>query len=93
MLALITPIMWLTPYPLTDVRREMELMKQQSDWERTIVRALTLTDSAPVGCRFCGIAEVTSRHALSREDCAACLLDSLKKPDHWRRTLTVVSVK
>lgn len=93
MLAVITPIMWLTPYSLTDMRKATELIKQQSDWEWTIVRAPTLTDSPPVGYRFCGISEVTSKHALSREDYAACLLDSLKEPDHHRCTLTVVSTK
>ncbi|UCE46794.1 MAG: SDR family oxidoreductase [Phycisphaerales bacterium] len=93
MLALITPIMWLTPYSLTDMRRATALVRRQSDWEWTIVRAPTLTDSPPVGYRFCGISEVTSKHALSREDYAACLLDSLKEPDHRRRTLTVVSAK
>jgi putative NADH-flavin reductase len=93
MLALITPIMWLTPYSLTDMRRATELIRQQSDWEWTIVRAPTLTDSPPIGYRFCGISEVTSKHSLSREDYAACLLDSLKEPDHRRRMLTAVSAK
>ncbi len=36
MLALITPIMWLTPYSLTDMRRATALIKQQSDGEWTI---------------------------------------------------------
>jgi len=32
--------------------------------------------------RFCKISEITSAHALSREDYAACLLDSLENPEH-----------
>ena len=31
MLALITPIMWLTPYSLTDMRKATESIKQQPD--------------------------------------------------------------
>ncbi|MHC4353659.1 MAG: NAD(P)-dependent oxidoreductase [Planctomycetota bacterium] len=93
MLALVTPIMWLTPYSLTDMRSATELIKQQSGWEWTIVRAPTLTDAPPVGYRFCEISEVTSKHALSREDYAACLPDSLKDPDHRRRRITVVSAR
>ena len=34
---------------------------------------------------------VTSAHVLSREDYAACMLDSLGNPEHHRRTLTVVA--
>lgn len=93
MLAVITPIMWLTPYSLTDMRRATALIKQQPDWDWTIVRAPTLTESPPAGYRFCDISEVTSRHALSRQDYAACLLDCLKDPDYRRRTLTVLSAR
>jgi len=49
MLALLTPIMWLTPYSLTDMRRATALIKEQTDWEWTIVRAPTLTDKPPAG--------------------------------------------
>lgn len=91
MLALITPIMWLTPYSLTDMRKATVLIKQQSDWEWTIVRAPSLRDSEATGYRFCEISEVTSAHILSREDYAACLLDSLGNAEHHRRMLTVVS--
>jgi hypothetical protein len=55
-----------------------------------IVRAPTLRETPPVGYRFCKTSEVTSAHVLSREDYAACLLDSLGYPGHHRRTLAVV---
>lgn len=93
MLAVIAPIMWLTPYSLTDMRRATASIKRQPDWDWTIVRAPTLTDSSAVGYRFCGISEVTSKHVLSREDYAACLLDCLAKPAYCRRMLTVVSAE
>ncbi|MHC4511069.1 MAG: NAD(P)-dependent oxidoreductase [Planctomycetota bacterium] len=91
MLAFVTPIMWFTPYSLTDMRKATMLIKQQPDWEWTIVRAPTLTDVPPMGYRFCEISEVTSKHVLSRDDYAACLLDSLEEPNLHRRLLTVVS--
>jgi hypothetical protein len=43
--------------------------------------------------RLCAINEVTSKHILSREDYAACMLDSLENPEHYRRSLTVVSAE
>lgn len=91
MLALVTPLMWLTPYSLTDMRKATVLIKQQPDWEWTIVRAPRLSDASPVGYRLCDISEIDAKHALSREDYAACLLDSLQNPEHRRRTLAVVS--
>ena len=91
MRALIPPIMQLTPYSVTDMLESSVLIRQQSDWEWTIVRAPTLRDTTPVGYRFCKISEVTSAHVLSREDYAACMLDSLGNPEHHRRTLAVVS--
>ena len=65
MLAVIMPIMWFTPYSLTDMRKATVLIRQQSDWEWTIVRAPTLTEAPPVGYRFCRISEVTSKDVLS----------------------------
>jgi putative NADH-flavin reductase len=91
LLAVVPPILWFTPYSMTDMLKASVLVKQQSDWEWTIIRAPTLRETPPVGYRFCQISEVTSAHSLSREDYAACLLDSLGNPEHHRRTLTVVS--
>jgi putative NADH-flavin reductase len=90
MLAVIPPIMWFTPYSMTEMLKASVLVSQQSDWQWTIVRAPRLRETPPVGYRFCKISEVTSAHALSREDYAACLLDSPGKPEHHRRTLAVV---
>ena len=89
-LAIIPPITWLTPYSATNMLRASAMISQQSDWEWTIVRAPTLRETPPVGYKFCKIDEVTSAHALSREDYAACLLDSMANPEHHRRTLAVV---
>jgi putative NADH-flavin reductase len=91
MMALIPPITWFTPYSVTDMVKASVLVSQQPDWEWTIVRAPTLRDTPPVGYRFCGVSDVTSAHVLSREDYAACLLDSLARAEHHRRTLTVVA--
>jgi len=91
MVTVIPPLMWLTPYSMSDMLKSSKLVNQQSDWEWTIMRAPTLRDTPPTGYRFCKISEVTSKHALSREDYAACLLDSLTNSEHHRRTLTVVS--
>jgi putative NADH-flavin reductase len=82
MLAVIPPLMRLTPYSMTDMLKASVLVSQQSEWEWTIVRAPTLRETPPVGYRFCEISEITSAHTLSREDYAACLLDSLGKPEH-----------
>ena len=90
MLAVIPLITRFTPYSVRDMLKASELIRQQSDWEWTIVRAPTLRDIPPVGYRLCKISEVTSAHSLSREDYADCLLDTLRKPEHHRRTLTVV---
>ena len=86
-------VTWFTPYSLSDMRKASALIKLQAEWEWTIVRAPTLTDTPPVGYRFCKLSEVTSKHVLSREDYAACLLDCFTEPDHRRRMLTVVSAK
>jgi putative NADH-flavin reductase len=90
MLAVIPPITRLTPYSMTDMLKSSVMVRRRSDWEWTIVRAPTLRETPPVGYRFCKISEVTSKHVLSREDYAACLLDSLGNPEHYRRTLAVV---
>ena len=90
MLAVIPPIMWFTPYSMTDILKSSVMIRQQADWEWTIIRAPTLRETPPVGYRFCKISEITSAHVLSREDYAACLLDSLGNPEHHRRTLAVV---
>jgi putative NADH-flavin reductase len=90
MQAVFPVISWFTPYSMTDMLKSSVMVDQQADWEWTIVRAPTLQDTPPVGYRFCEISEITSAHVLSREDYAACLLDSLGEPSHHRRTLTVV---
>jgi putative NADH-flavin reductase len=91
MLAVVPPLMWITPFSMTDMLKSSVLVSQQSDWEWTIVRAPTLHDKPSAGYRLGSISEVTSRDTLSREDYADCLLDSLAKPEHHQRTLTVVS--
>lgn len=66
MLAVIPPIMSLTPYSVTDMLESSVLVSQPSDWEWTIVRAPTLRETPPVGYKLCKISEVTSAHVLSR---------------------------
>lgn len=90
MLAVVPLITRFTPYSVKDMLKASVLIRQQSDWEWTIVRAPTLREIPPVGYRLCEISEITSAHSLSREDYAACLLDSLQNPEHHRRTMTVV---
>jgi len=90
LLTIVPPITWFTPYSMGDMLKSSVLVGQQADWEWTIVRSPTLRETPPVGYKFCKISEVTSAHALSREDYAACMLDSLGNPEHHRRTLTVV---
>ena len=91
MLAIVPPLLWFTPYSITDMLNASVMIRQHPEWEWTIVRAPTLRDTPPVGYRFCEISEVTSAHALSRQDYAACLLDCLGNTEHHRLTLTVVS--
>jgi putative NADH-flavin reductase len=83
-------IVGFTPYSMTDMIKSSVLVKQQPDWDWTIVRAPTLNEKPGVGYRLCKIGEVTGKHALSREDYAACMLDSLENTEHHRRALTVV---
>jgi len=90
MLALIPLVMRLTPYSVKDMLKASVMVGKQPDWDWTIVRAPTLRETPPVGYRFCKISEITSAHALSREDYAACLLDSLGKSEYHRQTLTVM---
>ena len=84
-------ISWITPYSMTDMVKASVLVREQSDWDWTIVRAPTLLDKPAAGYRLCEMSEVTSKHFLSREDYAACLLDSLQNPGHHQRLLTVVT--
>jgi putative NADH-flavin reductase len=93
MITLVPPLLWLTPYSMSDMLRSSERVAQQPGWQWTIVRAPTLTESPAEGYRLCDISEVTSRHTLSREDYAACMVDSLTTREHHGRTLTVVSAK
>jgi putative NADH-flavin reductase len=90
MLPVFTLITWFTPYSMTDMIKSSVLVRQQPDWDWTIVRAPTLSEKAGAGYRLCEINEVTAKLALSREDYAACILDSLENPEHYRRSLTVV---
>ena len=90
MFAVIPSITRFTPYSMADMLKASVMVKRRSDWEWTIVRAPTLRDSPPVGYRLCKISEINSSHVLSREDYAACLLDSVGNPEHHRRTLAVV---
>lgn len=91
MITLVPPLLALTPYSMRDMLDASVLVARQRAWQWTIFRAPTLRDGPEEGYRLCAIHEVTTRHALSRSDYAACLLDSLGNPDHARRTLTVVS--
>ena len=91
MMAVVPPITWFTPYSMGDMLKASMLIRQQSDWEWTIVRAPTLRDAQPEGYRLCKISEITAAHTFSREDYAACLLDSLGNPAHHRRALAVVA--
>jgi len=89
-LALSRVITLFTPYSLADMIRSSVLVRQQSDWNWTIVRAPTLNDKPGTGYKLCAIDEVTAKHALSREDYAICMLDSLENPGHYKRAITVV---
>jgi putative NADH-flavin reductase len=91
MLAFYTPLGWLAGYSLTDMRRASVSVKAQPEWEWTIIRAPTLRDTPAVGYRFCKLDDITAAHALSRQDYAACLLDSIGMADHYRRSLAVVA--
>jgi putative NADH-flavin reductase len=82
-----------TPYSMTDMVKASVMIRELSDWEWTIVRAPTLRETQATGYSLCEISEVTSKHFLSREDYAVCMVDSLSKSDHYRRILTVVSSK
>ena len=90
MLPVFTLLSRFTPYSMTDMIKSSVLVRQQPDWDWTIVRAPTLNEEPGAGYRLCEINEVTAKHALSREDYAACMLDSLDNPEHYRRALTVV---
>lgn len=85
-----TVISWFTPYSLSDMRNASAAIKQQTDWDWTIVRAPTLSDAPPTGYRFCKLSEITSKHVLARKDYAACLLDVLERSGYARRMLTVM---
>jgi putative NADH-flavin reductase len=91
MLHLVPPLLWFTPVSMGDMLKASEMVRKQTDWEWTIVRAPTLRDGPAVGYRLCEIGELTSSDTLSREDFAACLLDSLSGTDRARRTLTAVT--
>jgi putative NADH-flavin reductase len=93
MLPVFTFVTWFTPHSMTDMIKSSVLVRQQPDWDWTIMRAPTLTEEPGVGYRLCEINEITAKHSLSREDYAACMLDSLENPEHYRRTLTVVSAE
>ncbi|UCF99559.1 MAG: SDR family oxidoreductase [Spirochaetaceae bacterium] len=90
MLSIFSFITLFTPFSMTDMIKSSVMLRQQPDWNWTIVRAPTLTEEPGAGYRLCEINEVTAKHAVSREDYAACMLDSLENPEHYRRTLTVV---
>lgn len=80
-----------TPFSMSDMIKSSVLIRHQPGWDWTIVRAPTLSETPKAGYRLCEIHDVTAQHALSREDYAACMLDSLDTPDHYRRILTVLS--
>jgi putative NADH-flavin reductase len=90
MLPVFTLLSRFTPFSMTDMIKSSVLVRQQPHWDWTIVRAPTLNENPGAGYRLCEINEVTAKHALSREDYAACMLDSLENPEHYRRAVTVV---
>jgi putative NADH-flavin reductase len=90
MLTIFPIISWFAPFSMGDMLKSSVLVSQQEDWEWTIMRAPTLVESPPKGYKLRKISEVTGAHKLSRDDYAACMLDSLGNPEHYRRTLTVV---
>jgi len=49
MLAVVPPIMWFTPYSITDMLKASVMISRQSDWQWTIIRAPTLREAPPVG--------------------------------------------
>ncbi|MHC4917131.1 MAG: NAD(P)-dependent oxidoreductase [Planctomycetota bacterium] len=55
MLAVLPPITWLTPFSMSDMLKASVMVRQQPDWEWTIVRAPTLRDTPPTGYRLCEI--------------------------------------
>jgi putative NADH-flavin reductase len=91
MRAILPQIARFTPYDMRDMLAASVLVSRQPHWQWTIVRAPTLTEAPPAGYRLCEISAITSADTLSREDYAACLIDSLETPDHHRRLLAVVS--
>ena len=91
MVNLIPPLLKLTPYSVRDMIQASVQVARQPGWKWTIIRAPTLKETPAVGYRFCEISEITSRHSLSREDYAACMLDSVTNPAHHRRTLAVMA--
>ncbi|MFC1533598.1 NAD(P)-dependent oxidoreductase [Thermodesulfobacteriota bacterium] len=93
MLPVFKLIAWVTPFSMTDMIKSSVLVRQQSEWDWTIVRAPTLDDTPAVGYMLCAISDITAKHVLSREDYAASMLDSLANPEHYRRTLTLISAE
>lgn len=90
MLRVFSAISFFTPFSLTDMIRASVSIRQNPDWNWTIIRAPTLNDAAASGYRLSELHDVTSKHALSRQDYSACMLESLDNPGHHRRTLTVL---
>lgn len=90
MLRVFSFISLLTPFSMADMILSSILIRQQTNWNWTIIRAPTLNDAPVTGYRLCEIHDVTAKHALSRQDYAKCMLDSLENQNHYRRTLTVL---
>ncbi|MFW6303804.1 MAG: NAD(P)-dependent oxidoreductase [Candidatus Sumerlaeota bacterium] len=88
--SVIPPMLFFLPFSVRDML-DASVMIEHADWDWTIVRAPTLKNTPPTGYRFCDISEVTGKHVLSREDYAACMLDSIQNREHLRKKLTVVT--
>lgn len=89
---IVFPILsFFAPFSMGDMIKSSVMVRQQEDWEWTIMRAPTLKETPPQGYKLCEISDVTGSHALSRDDYAACMLDSLENPQHHRRMLTVIA--
>lgn len=82
----------ITYYSMIDMINSSALIKQNNEWNWTIIRAPTLHDKPVKGYQFCKISDISMKDSLSREDYASCLLDSIGNTNHYKRILTIISI-
>lgn len=92
MLKLLPGLLSLTPVSVTDMLKASELIKKQSQWRWTILRAPTLTMDSAKGYRVCELSEITSADTLSRDDYASLLLDTIDSVEYHNKILSVTSL-